>query len=593
MAAFECLRDIGLEDDARKVAHPIAEYSTYHRICKTMAGEEYSRAYTFGNDPKRHGDYAEASPCTIASLPQSRLEPLLLKTATQNGFHHRFDTRLLSFEDNGKSGRVESVIEDLITKQKTLIRSKYLCAADGACSGIVKELDLPLHNLPGGGLSINLLVEADMVRLFQRLRYWDNLLTRRQMQSHLMKTSPGLLHVLTGPDKPSPYFGILGIARFIKPWTEWVIVLICRPGTTRIEAADTEIMARVQELIGDDSIHIKLKNKSIWRTNECYAEQYSKGNVHCLGDAVHRHPPHNGLGSNTCIQDAFNLAWKMAYTLKGFADPSLLLTYNDERQPIGKYIVGRANDTARLHLTLYKTLGLLDLDIKRKQEVADQLCEDSMDGEERRHAFRKAIRDLEEERHGLGGEMNQWYKSHAVLSDDETEEPSLPATEHERTLYHTESTYPGFRVPHCWLGVPVSRIGPRAPLVSTRDLTGHGIFTILTGIGGKVLWTSAANRASDNLGIRVKVYSIGWGQDYEDTFFSWFEKRQVQEKGAVLVRPDRTVAWRCKGPPGDGRMCGEKLVTVLRRVLGFQRKGEANSTNGNGLVNGEQEQEMI
>ncbi len=50
----ECLRDIGLEDDARKVAHPIAEYSTYQRICKTMAGEEFSRAYTFGNDPKRH-----------------------------------------------------------------------------------------------------------------------------------------------------------------------------------------------------------------------------------------------------------------------------------------------------------------------------------------------------------------------------------------------------------------------------------------------------------------------------------------------------------------------------------------------------------
>ena len=53
-AHIECLRDIGLEYDARKVAHPIAEYSTYHRICKTMAGEEFSRAYTFGNDPKRH-----------------------------------------------------------------------------------------------------------------------------------------------------------------------------------------------------------------------------------------------------------------------------------------------------------------------------------------------------------------------------------------------------------------------------------------------------------------------------------------------------------------------------------------------------------
>ena len=390
-----------------------------------------------------------------------------------------------------------------------------------------------------------------------------------------MKTSPGLLHVLTRPDKPQPYFGLLGIARFIKPWTEWVIVLICHPTTTKIEASDAEIMGRVQELIGDDSIEIKLKNKSIWKTNECYAEEYSKGNVHCLGDAVHRHPPHNGLGSNTCIQDAFNLAWKMAYVLKGHADPSLLATYNEERQPIGKYIVGRANDTARLHLTLYKTLGLLDADIERKRQVHAQFEEDSPEGEERRNAFRKAIRDLEEERHGLGGEMNQWYKSSAVYRDDEIEAPPLPATEHERTLHHIESTYPGFRVPHAWLGVPVKRVGPRAPMVSTRDLAGHGKFTVLTGIGGKSMWASAADRASEEMDVAVKVYSIGWGQDYEDTFFSWFDKREVEEKGAVFVRPDRTVVWRCKAPPGDEGVCGEKLTAVLKRVLGFEKQGSA------------------
>ena len=139
-----------------------------------------------------------------------------------------------------------------------------------------------------------------------------------------MKTSPGLLHVLTY--KPQPDFSILGIARFIKPWTEWVVVLICHPTITKIEASETEMLDRVQELIGDDSIEIKLKKDSIWKTNECYAEEYSKGNIHCLGDAVHRHPSHNGLGSNTCTQDAFNLAWKMAYILKGRADPSLLST---------------------------------------------------------------------------------------------------------------------------------------------------------------------------------------------------------------------------------------------------------------------------
>ena len=110
------------------------------------------------------GEYAEASPCEMASLPQSRLEPILLRYATQNGFRHRFDTKLLSFTQNQETDRVESIIEDLITGQKTMVRSRYLCGADGAGSRIVRELQLPLHKLPGGGLSINLLVEADMVR---------------------------------------------------------------------------------------------------------------------------------------------------------------------------------------------------------------------------------------------------------------------------------------------------------------------------------------------------------------------------------------------------------------------------------------------
>ena len=404
-----------------------------------------------------------------------------------------------------------------------------------------------------------------------------------------MKTSPGLLHILTRPDKPQPYFGLLGLARFITPWTEWVIVLIAHPTITKIEASVPEIMARARELIGDDSIDIKLKNMSIWKTNECYAEQYSKGRVHCLGDAVHRHPPHNGLGSNTCIQDAYNLAWKMAYVLQGRADPSLLSTYNDERQPIGKYIVGRANDTARLHLSLYKVLGLLDPDFERKQQIHAQFEEDSPEGDQRRNAFRKAIRALDEERHGLGGEMNQWYKSAAVYRDDETEEPQIPATEHERTLHHVESTYPGYRVPHAWLSRLTKRIGPRPVMVSTRDLCGHGMFTVLTGIGGKPMWAPAAAQASKETGVEIKVYSIGWGQDYEDTFFSWFDKRDIEEKGAVFVRPDRTVAWRCKTVPVDEKACADKLTLVLRRVLGFKECGEEEeSVDGttDGHVNG-------
>ena len=390
-----------------------------------------------------------------------------------------------------------------------------------------------------------------------------------RFQTHLMTNSPGLLHILTRPDKPPPDFGLVGVARFIVPWTEWLMVMICHPDLKKITASEDEIMGRVRELIGDDSIKLKLKDISMWRINECYAEQYSKGNVFCLGDAVHRHPPHNGLGSNTCVQDAYNLAWKLASVLKGQAAPSLLSTYNEERQPIGKFIVGRANDTARLGQTVYSVLGLLEKDPEKKRQIEAEFVEASDRGEERRAAFRKSVQDLEQERHGLGAEMNQWYKSSAVYADDEEEGPPMPANAIDGTLYHIESSYPGSRLPHAWLGVP-TKFGPRPPAVSTRDLMTHESFTLLTGIGGKEPWEAAAAYTRERSNFDIKTYSIGFGQDYDDTFFKWHDKRGVDENGVVFVRPDRTVAWRCKSiPPGGEKACAEKLLAVMQRILGF------------------------
>ena len=95
---------------------------------------------------------------------------------------------------------------------------------------------------------------------------------------------------------------------------------------------------------------------------------------------VHRHAPHNGLGSTTCIQNAFNLAWKMAYALKNRADPSLLSPYNEERQPVHRQVYRwprERHSTFASHALLYKTLGLLDPDSERKRHIHAQSEEDS------------------------------------------------------------------------------------------------------------------------------------------------------------------------------------------------------------------------
>ena len=57
--------------------------------------------------------------------------------------------------------------------------------------------------------------------------------------------------------------------------------------------------------------------KSTWYVNQQHANHFSVGRVFCGGDAIHRHPPSSGLGLNTCIQDAHNLAWKLAYVCTG------------------------------------------------------------------------------------------------------------------------------------------------------------------------------------------------------------------------------------------------------------------------------------
>ena len=114
----------------------------------------------------------------------------------------------------------------------------------------------------------------------------------------------------------------MGLVRMVRPWHEWLIVWgydINQPPPKVTDEMATEI---AHNLIGDHSIPIKIKSTSrVDRQQHVCAGAHARGRVFCVGDAVHRHPPSNGLGSNTSIQDSYNLAWKLAYVLKGKAAP--------------------------------------------------------------------------------------------------------------------------------------------------------------------------------------------------------------------------------------------------------------------------------
>lgn len=545
-AALECLRDIDLEGECLQVAAP--NLSMQHtRWCKSMAGEEFARIYAWGNDPVRKGDYDSASPCKHVDLPQTMLEPILVKRAVQGGWSMRFDSEFIQFERTKRGDGQEiivSEVRDKVTGVTYRIESKYLFGCDGARSRIVKQLDLPLHRKPGQGYALNILVRADL--------------------SHLMSSRTGNLHWVFDPSTEYPDWGWACILRMVKPWFEWMFIVLPAPGANpSIEGwqdRKDEYMVKIREWIGDASIKAEILDVSKWTINEIVAEQYSdeSGRVHCLGDAVHRHPPFNGLGSNTCIQDAFNLAWKLAYVMKGKASPEILESYSAERQPVGESVITRANQGLRDHGAWIEAIGMDEPDVKKRKEILAEFDEPGPKGQARREAFQKGVANTATEFHGLGVEMNQRYASSAVYLADETGPAPLPAEEH-KVKQHVITTYPGARLPHAWLNTRVPGVA-----TSTIDLAGHQRFTLFTGLPGKEKWSEAARAVSEELGVEVRCYSIGWRQDWEDVYADWARRREVNEDGCVLVRPDRYVAWRSVGMIGDPV---EKLVKVMKSVL--------------------------
>jgi hypothetical protein len=205
--------------------------------------------------------------------------------------------------------------------------------------------------------------------------------------------------------------------------------------------------------------------------------------VFCGGDAVHRHPPSSGLGSNTSIQDAFNLAWKLAYVVKGWARPKLLESYSGERAPVGAQIVDRANRSRIEYGPINETF--------RTDGQADpvaaglaKLREPSPDGVKAREALIAAIELKNAEFNAQGTELNQRYDFSAVIPDPAVGEEVWAR---DRGLYLQATTRPGAKLPHVWL------VDENGHKVSTLDVTQKGEFSLVTGLAGQA-WVTAADK---------------------------------------------------------------------------------------------------
>ncbi len=524
---MEVMRAVGLEQACYDQATP-GTLMANHVMLTAVAGREFGRLWTWGNNPQRLGEYESASPGRGCDLPQHLFEPILVGEAARLGVRIRLETEFEGLEQD--DGGVTVAVRDQAAGTPAEIRARYVIGADGGQSRVAEAVSLPMTGRSGLSHALNVRFRADLSR-------------------HVAHR-PGSLYWILQPERAEGMGNAM--LRMVRPWDDWVVGFV-HLGEKVIDLTDEEVTNEIRELIQDDSIPVSLVGVYPWRINHVIADRYSAGRVFCAGDAVHRHPPMNGLGGNTCVQDSFNLAWKLAAVLSGEAGPGLLETYSAERQPIGKRVVDRAIASWRQNPEVIHALGIdpSEPPAERARRF-HRLFEATEEGEQRRQAFAKACASKAYSYHAHGVEMNQIYQSAAVVTDGAPEF----AYARDPELYYTATSHPGARLPHCWVG----RDGATC---STLDLVGQERFTLLARIQGAA-WVRAAQAVSRALGISLPALRIGPGCEVADLYGDFERCCEIGETGCLLVRPDQHVAWRCGQLPADPE---RKLLEVMRQIL--------------------------
>ncbi|MFI7482048.1 FAD-dependent oxidoreductase [Kocuria sp. M1R5S2] len=527
----EIMRDMGIEDQVQADAtpHPMIGETVF---CTSIAGEELGRVRAWGTSPERHADYETASPSMNCDLPQTYFEPILVRNAMARGSKYRWSTEYLTLVQDEDG--VHALVRDRLTGRSYTIHAQYLIGADGGRSKVAADLELPMEGRMGRSGSMNIVCEMDLAPYCQN----------RQ----------SVLYWVLQPGASIGGIG-LGLVRMVRPWNKWLItwgydIEQAPPELTKNSAAEI-----VRNLIGDPALRIDVESFSLWTVNEMYATRNMKDRVFCVGDAVHRHPPSNGLGSNTSIGDSYNLAWKLAHVIKGLAGPELLATYNEERVPVGEQIVKRANKSIDEFGAILEALGIDPRDdTETMQAQIATRKEPTEEGEARREALREALVLKNYEFNALGVELGQRYTSAAVVEDG----TPFPAPVRDPELYYQPTTHPGARLPHAWLGTA----DPTAPRVSTHDLCGHGRFTVLTGVNGAA-WAEAAAQVAEATGVEITAHVVGPGQEYEDLYGDWARQREHSDSGCVLVRPDNHIGFRAMSTVEDPRQALEDALSAV------------------------------
>lgn len=472
--------------------------------------------------------YEAAGPVLPVKLPQVRLEPILRQHAERRGPGEiRFGHELVTFAEQGD--RVVAQVRAVDTGEVTTVVARYLIAADGGRT-VGAALGVQMLGLPG-------FLEVTTAYFTADLSPWwrEGTLLTHFLNPHDPDLSSNLIEM-------GPTWG-----RHCEEW-----VLHFPPGDPQRYPAES-IVPKIREVLGLPDLELTLRQVTNWSVESLVAEQYRVGRVLLAGDAAHRQPPTVGLGLNTGIQDAHNLAWKLAAVLTGRAPDSLLDTYQAERHPIGRHNVDWAVSAALHHHAILEAVGVGQHTAPQRRERAFAAFVDPTPIAAAARA--RAAELFATHRGGCQAhdvELGFAYEQGAVIPDGSPPPPREPL----RDVYHP-TTRPGHLLPHAWI-IRAGRI------LSTHDLTGSaGSFVLIIGPKAEQ-WRAAATAVAEKLSVSINTVAIGIGAEYTAVDDRWSRVREIADEGAILVRPDNHVAWRSRGAAANPT--GE-LAGALGRIL--------------------------
>lgn len=487
---MELFRTAGVEPAIRKEASALEANQGILQTQSSLVGGEHKwliKAVDPSNALKKF------SPTGWCLCSQNNIEPVLAAQSRAQGADVRFATELMSF-DQDETG-VSAVVKDRETGEHLTVRADYLIAADGPRSPVREALRI--RQTGNGELFHNVSI------VFRSERLADILGDLRFIVCYLMK--PGADGALLPVDNETQWV-------FHAPWHP-------ETGETLEDFTDARCVEQIRAAIGVPDLDVEIGGKAPWHAAERVAEQYRVGRVFVVGDAAHEMCPTGAFGSNTGIQDAHNLAWKIAAVLDGAAGPELLHTYEQERLPVARATSERASARSAEH------------------SHPGYVPPPTMGGGPGSGVLTTA--------------MGYCYPEGAVLGGD----PSRPVIPETMRLKGDVGT----RAPHMWL----TRAGER---ISALDLYERS-FVLLSGAGTP--WREAAREVARQTGVHLDAYAIGSGPDadlVQPDGADWAELHELPADGAVLVRPDGFVAWRSEGAAADPRaVLTDALTRLLRR----------------------------